>query len=100
MRRRLQVPSVHEWEQKLLSRHGAWRKADVRSSEGAHPKRAAFTGEQPRRPVGTGGPAKRARDGGEQPEEQPEDAEFLWKVRQQERLERRCAPPWMDVSAA
>lgn len=47
------------------------------------------------------------KDGG-QPEEEEElglceereDAEFLWKVRQQERLERRRAPPWMDVTGA
>lgn len=54
-----------------------------------------------------GGPAKRVRDGG-QPEEElapceeeeEGDADSLRKVRQQERLERRCAPPWVHVTGA
>lgn len=44
------------------------------------------------------------RRAGGRPEEEPgpceeeQDADFLWKVREQERRERRCAHPWMDVT--
>lgn len=45
---------------------------------------------------------RRAAGGGAGPcaEQGEGDAELLWKVRPQERLERRRAPPWMDVSGA
>ncbi|TWW70161.1 Heparan sulfate glucosamine 3-O-sulfotransferase 4 [Takifugu flavidus] len=74
-------------------------KADVRSSACAQIKTRCvlarrLAGTRLRRPVRTGGPAQGVRDGG-QPEEEPgpreeeQDADFLWKVREQERRERR-----------